>query len=53
MLFASLLLADQIVDGREVELPSGPDPKLANRANNIAERLESLADALEANDRSA
>ena len=53
LLFASLLLADQIVDGREVELPSGPDPALAERANNIADRLESLADALEAADRSA
>ncbi len=53
LLFASLLLADQIVDGRPVDLPSGPDPALADRAVKIAERLESLADALEANDRSA
>ena len=53
LLFASLLLADQIVDGREVDLPSGPDPELADRANKVAERLESLADALEAADRSA
>ncbi len=53
LLFASLLLADQIVDGREVDLPSGPDPALADRATKIAERLESLADALEAGDRSA
>jgi len=53
LLFASLLLADQIVDGREIELPSGPDPELTERANKIAERLESLADALEAADRSA
>lgn len=53
LLFASLLLADQIVDGREVDLPSGPDPELADRATKIAERLESLADALEAGDRSA
>ena len=34
LLFASLLLADQIVDGREVELPSGPDPELANAPTN-------------------
>ena len=53
LLFASLLLADQIIDGREVDLPSGPDPALADRATKIAERIESLADALEAADRSA
>ena len=53
LLFASLLLADQIVDGREVELPRGPDAELADRAAKIAERLESLADTLEAADRSA
>jgi cell division protein ZapA len=53
LLFASLLLADQIVDGRQAELPAGPDPELVARAANLAERLESLADALEANDRSS
>ena len=53
LLFASLLLADQIVDGREVDLPGGPDPELADRASKIADRLESLADALEAADRNA
>ena len=53
LLFASLLLADPIVDGREVDLPSGPDPKLVERATTIADRLESLANALEASDRSA
>jgi cell division protein ZapA len=53
LLFASLLLADQIVDGREVDLPSGPDPALVERATTIADRLESLANALEASDRNA
>jgi cell division protein ZapA len=53
LLFAALLLADQIVDGREAELPAGPDPELAARAADIAERLESLADALETSDRNA
>ena len=53
LLFASLLLADQIVDGREVDLPSGPDPELVERATKVAERLESLAHALEASDTNA
>ncbi len=53
LLFAALLLADQIVDGRQVELPSGPDPALAERAERLAERLESLADALERDGRDA
>ena len=43
LLFASLLLADQMVeDGRTPE-PVLPDPALAERAERIAERLESLA----------
>jgi len=53
LLFAALLLADQIIDGREVELPSGPDPELVERGTRLAERLEALADALEQGDRSA
>ena len=53
LLFAALLLADQIVDGREVELPGGPDPALIARGETLAERLEALADALEQSERSA
>ncbi|HET9399082.1 MAG TPA: cell division protein ZapA [Sphingomicrobium sp.] len=47
LLFAALLLADQIIDGREFELPASPDDALAERTNQLAERLESLADRLE------
>ena len=47
LLFAALLLADQIVDGREVDIPTGPDPALVERTERLAERLESIADALE------
>ena len=47
LLFAALLLADQLVDGREVEIPTGPDPELVERTQQLAQRLESLADALE------
>ncbi|HEU4498359.1 MAG TPA: cell division protein ZapA [Sphingomicrobium sp.] len=49
LLFAALLLADQIIDGREFEVPRGPDEDLAERTQQIAERLESLADRLEQN----
>ena len=47
LLFAALLLADQIVDGHEFEVPKGPDEELVQRTNSLAERLESLADTLE------
>jgi cell division protein ZapA len=47
LLFAALLLADQIVDGRDDVIPTGPDPALVERSINLADRLESLADALE------
>lgn len=47
LLFAALLLADQIVDGREFEVPKGPDDELVQRTNRLADRLESLADKLE------
>lgn len=47
LLFAALLLADQIVDGRDFEVPKGPDNDLVERTHRLAERLESLADRLE------
>ena len=56
-LFASLLLADQLIDKRPEDAaaasapppptPSGPDPALIVRAETLADRLESLATALE------
>ena len=49
LLFASLLLADQIVEGRQE--PAAPaadsDPVLGERLAALASRLESLADSLE------
>jgi cell division protein ZapA len=51
LLFAGLLLADQLIDQRpEVAAaaePPGPDPELVNRAEQVALRLESLAEHLE------
>ena len=49
LLFAALLLADQIIDGREFEVPKAPDDELVQRTHVLAERLESLADRLEQN----
>jgi cell division protein ZapA len=51
LLFAGLLLADQLIDQRPDAASAAapaPDPELANRAQRLAERLESLADSLEA-----
>ena len=52
LLFASLLLADQLLDkkpGSEgaTATPAAPDPALVRRAESLAERLESFADSLE------
>lgn len=51
LLFAGLLLADQLIDNRpeaaEPAAPASPDPEIAERAQRLAERLESLADSLE------
>jgi len=52
-LFASLLLADQLMENRPdaapppAAEPAGPDPVLVERAEALAQRLESLAEALE------
>ena len=47
-LFASLLLADQLIDkAPDSPPPTGPDPVLADRAAALAARRESLAIALE------
>src|SRR5256885_11447081 len=47
-LFASLLLADQLIDkDPQAVAAAGPDPALVNQAEALAGRLESLADALE------
>ena len=51
LLFASLLLADQIIDKRPADEaqppPPAPDPALAARVARLAERLEQLATSLE------
>jgi cell division protein ZapA len=46
LLFASLLLADQLVDEQPAQA-AAPDPRLAQSAEALAARLEALADALE------
>lgn len=50
-LFASLLLADQLIDrspeAAAAAVPALPDPALVQRAETLASRLESLAAQLE------
>ena len=56
LLFASLLLADEMIEGGTALPPAPPapvDPALAERAERIADRLESLATTLEAEASSA
>ena len=52
LLFASLLLADQLIDEQPAQA-SAPDPQLAKSAEALAARLEALADALEGDGQSA
>ncbi len=47
LLFASLLLADQIVDQQPGAAPAPADPIIAERVSALAERLEALAASLE------
>ncbi|QIK79729.1 cell division protein ZapA [Sphingomonas piscis] len=46
LLFASLLLADQLIDKKSAQPPS-PTDELAAAANALASRLERLAETLE------
>jgi len=49
-LFASLLLADQMVENRQeaaLSVPATPDPTMILQAERLSDRLESLATALE------
>ena len=47
MLFAALLLADQLLDGNAAVPAAQPDLALVGRVAGLAERLEALADTLE------
>lgn len=50
LLFASLLLADQLIDKKGVTAPAPtmpPDPQVVRRVDALAERLERLAANLE------
>lgn len=47
LLFAALLLADQLVEGRAESAPATPDPEIGQRVAAFADRLEALADSLE------
>src|SRR5687767_11625798 len=53
LLFASLLIADQLIDKKGVEAPAPtttPDPQIVRRVDALAERLERLAANLESAD---
>ena len=52
LLFASLLLADQLVEDRPASA-APEDPRLAQAAEALAARLEALADTLESEGQSA
>jgi len=50
LLFASLLVADQLIDKKGVQAPQPlmpPDPQVVRRVDALAERLERLASSLE------
>lgn len=50
LLFASLLLADELKEHRSGQAPAeraGPDPALAEALERLAQRVESLAEQLE------
>lgn len=48
LLFASLLLADQLVEGGSATLvQESPDPAISEKAAALADRLEALAESLE------
>ena len=47
LLFASLLLADQMLDKNGPAPAAAPDPVLSSRIGQLAERLEALAATLE------
>ena len=54
LLFAALLLADQLLDGNPALAATTPlDPALAARVSGLADRLEQLADSLEKSPQSA
>ena len=53
LLFASLLLADQLLDKNGGPVVVAPDPAVAERVARFAERLEQLADSLEKGAQSA
>ncbi|MFM9976944.1 MAG: cell division protein ZapA [Sphingomonadaceae bacterium] len=47
LLFAALLLADEISENAGVPAAGAPDPALARALGSLADRIEGIADALE------